>query len=322
MADVTHSHDNTLHWLLGGALVLIGLFAIIMLVLVKSQADSVTTTTAINNASPTVVSEFISTAANGGSDDFSSGIALTAGTTKTIHINGVVQDTNGRADISTVALALYRSGATGGAGCTADNNDCYPVSSCTLATNSDTTQKTYDCSVALKYFTDATDTGSTFAVQNWTAGITVTDASSATGTSSSSVEVNTLLALTIPSSLSFGSLALGTTTTSSNNVTYTLTQQGNQAADVEASMPNAGLTCSSIGNIDNSRVKWALTSVGYADAGATALTSSAVNTVANITRQSDDSTATSSNLFWNISVPSTGVAGTCSGTMTITAVAH
>lgn len=318
------SPNNSSHWLIGGALLLTSFFLVIAIVVVNTNADSVSTTASVGNATPAVDSVYISSTSGGGSGTDMTSITLTAGTTKTVYVNGVVSDANGGSDIPStgVAVKMYRSGATGGASCTADNNDCYAVSgaTCTLGAANSTT-RTYDCPVALQFWADATDSG-TYSAQNWIASVTVTDTAGPATSSANTdtTEVNSLTALSIPSSISYGSLALGAETTNSNNQELTISQQGNTQADVNISS-SAAMTCT-IGTILVSSQKWATTDVGATDVGATALSGTPTQvTGLNVAVRTSEVTNTSSILYMNISVPTTNVGGSCTGTNTITAIA-
>jgi len=305
------------HWLSGIVLVLaVGL--VTTLIYVKSQADSVTTTTSISNAAPTISNVYISSTANGKVDSYTGGISLIAGTTKTVYVNGTVSDTNGYSDIASVSAKFYRSGVTNGATCTTSNNDCYLVSGCTLSNGSGNTED-YSCAVPLEYYADATDASGTYAAQDWKAFAIVSDVSTASAnTTHSGVEVNTLTALSIPSTLSFGAFGLGTSTTNSNNQDMTITQAGNDIADVAVSQA-AALTCTS-GSIPAANIQWSVTDISYNASGTFPLDTNPHDTDLAVQLQTSG-TPTTKNLYWNIAIPSSAVSGSCTGTTTITTLA-
>jgi hypothetical protein len=316
--------SRALHYILGASLVMIAVFAISAFVMVNSQADTPTASTTINNSNPTVLTKFISTTSNAGTDGFSGGtIDLVGGSTRTIWINGLVADSNGEADISDVDIRLRRSGVSGS--CSEDPNSCRLVSNCTLDTAAGTAlQVGYNCSIALEYYTDSTSGGGEFPGENWILEVTVNDLSAGTTTDAAlTKEVETRLALTIPATISYGSLALGANTTSANNVAMNIAQAGNDNADVEVHMTAGNLACltgaTSTGNIPRSNLSWALTDVDWNHGSVAALTGTAADTNLNVAyRHGSNPTA---NLFWNISIPASGVGGTCSGTVTVSAIA-
>lgn len=321
MSQTTSNHST--HWLIGGALALTSVFLVVAIVIVNSNADDVTTSTTVSNATPTVTSVYISSSANGGADSYGSGITLTAGSTATVHVNGVFTDTNGGGDIpdNGATVKFFRTAATGGAACSADNNDCYSVSgvSCTLGVASGNT-RAYDCPVALQYWADATDAG-TYIADNWTASVTVTDTAGPATSSASTktVEVNSLTALSIPSTIAYGSLALGASTTNVNNVEKTISQSGNTQADVNVSS-SAAMTCTT-GTIGVGNQEWAVTDVSFGGGGTQLTGTPAQVTGLNVAVRTSEVTDTSSILYWNIVMPPNGAGGSCTGTTTITALA-
>lgn len=315
------NEDRSSDQLVLGGLLFLVFSLVVALVFVYTRAgvtesgESPTTTAEIANESPAVDSVNVAYADNGSHIATSTGLALTPGTTKTVVVWGVVSDPNGFNDIDNVALKFYRSGATGGSACADDENDCYSVASCTLSGGSGTTEH-YACTIALAYNTDSSTTGGAYPTENFAALVTVADLSAVTTSSSADAEVNTLLALDIPTAIAYGTFALGATTTSVNNQTMTLTQKGNDVADVAVS--GTDMTCT-LGTIPVANQKWALTDVGYTDA-TNALSVSATDTNAAIGYQTTASASTK-DVHWNIGIPSTGVRGSCSGTNTISILA-
>ena len=311
------NNDSLLHWMLGGALTII-LVLVGALVYVSSQADTVTTETEITNTAPAVDSVFISDATNGLADDYPGGtITPTAGATKTLNINGVVSDANGTADIASVKMAFYRSGATNGSACTADQNDCYPVVGCALSADTSTTQK-YNCAITVQFWADSTDAGGRFAAEDWQVYVEVEDLAVTTGSNNAvSKEMGTLLSVNIPASISYGTFGLGSTTTNANNQEMIITQKGNDQADVEVS--GTAMTCTDIGTIPVGNQEWALTDIGHGTGSD--LTGIAADTNLAVGYRDEDLTDVTKTLYWNIEVPATGVKGTCSGTNTVSVIA-
>ncbi|MFC1618031.1 hypothetical protein ACFL2B_02000 [Patescibacteria group bacterium] len=277
-----------------------------------------------NAASPVLGTIYASSAQYGHAHTYqSSGIDPTIGGTTTIHINGYVTDTDGVSDTSgwTIRGTFYRSSISGASGCSADNNNCYVIANGTCATrvvNSTTLE--YDCPVAVEYYADATDTGSAYASDTWNPWMYASDGTGGFDmdfkVAGVKPEYNTKLGLSIPDTINYGNLANNTSTTSANNQVQTITQQGNDVADVEVS--GLDLTCTS-GTIPIGNTQWSLTDVGYNGTGTTALTSSSTDTNLNVGLQTNG--LITKNLYWDILIPY-DVYGTCSGNTTITAVAH
>jgi hypothetical protein len=270
------------------------------------------------NASPAVDSVYISDSANSQTDDYHD-IAITpiAGGTKILHINGLVSDTDGEVMIGNTSLVFYRSGLTDTYNCGADNNNCYRVSTCDLSSNNETTKK-YDCPISLEYYTDATDAGGRFPGDNWVAYVKTINASSSEAINNSTTkEVATVLSLDISGVINYGGLSLGDVTTADNNYELVIAQKGNSLADVEVS--GADMTCD-IGSIPVGNQKWSLSDVSYNSGSTVALSTTPTRTNLNMGYRDDDGTALTKALFWNISIPATGIKGSCSGSNTITAI--
>lgn len=272
--------------------------------------------------SPTVVSVVIATTANGQSDSFPGGsIDLTAGTTRTVYVNGVVEDLDGKADIVSVSGTLHRSGAPSGDLCTADTANCYVVSACALGDNADPNQKTFSCQMNLLHIAQSTVSGGQFPSENWVAYVSVTDGVTSATNNATNKEMQSLLSLTIPSTIAFGARSLGDQSTAGNNVEMILTQKGNTEADVEVSMSATGLSCVS-GTIPRANIKWALTDVEYTNGGNTALTASPVDTNIYVAYGTNGTPNPTKTLYWNLAIPIEGVGGYCSSAVTVSSIAH
>ncbi len=308
--------EKSLHYILGASLAAIAVFVVVALVMINSQAS--TSEVDITNSSPTIVDIYYEDEAYGQTEFYSGTIDdLAAGTTITRYVTGTVQDLNGNGDIETVELFFGRDSMLDSGSCTPDKNNCYQVATCDLQTNGNDDQKDFSCTLALNYFMDSTSTGGVAPTDNWEANIAVWDGV-AQVTSTLDIEVETLMALSIPGSIDYGTLALGASTTTSDNQLMTITQTGNDEADVEVSSA-AAMTCTH-GTIPVANQEWSLTDVDYGTG--TDLSGSAADTNLNVAYQTSDTTPTTGSVYWNIAIPSTTVGGTCTGTTTITALAH
>lgn len=322
---VSNDNSNALTWVLGGALMLIALFVVILLVSVNSQADSVSTTTTVTNVAPTVDTlvlkdNGVTVAANGT-------LTLNAGTTESVTITGTVSDDNGVStsfalgDLTSIKSSLKLTSATCTSAGNNDNNNCYFTDSagtCTLGAVVDTTTINYTCTFSPQYYADGSMTGAAAPTDTWTATVIVTDDSTTTGTSTQLFEIGTLLALSIPATIDYGTLAREASTTNTNNQHMTITQYGNDVADTEVS--GTTMTCTVVGSILASGQKWSLTDLSAGATGVTALTGTAVDSNFGISYRTDDASALTKILYWNIIMPAVA-SGTCTGTNTITAIA-
>ena len=301
------------------ALIAVSFILIVGIVIRYTSAADVTATAEITNTAPTVDTIRVATTAYGTDTLTSSGILPTIGNNRTIHINGQITDLNGETDIASSTLSLVFHKTTSTNACTADKNDCYRITSCaTDYTTGDDTQITYNCEVPLAYWIDATDAASIYESDNWTAYVAVSDIATAQGTLTSTIEVNSLLALNLPEAIDYGTRSLGEISSSTTNVATILTQRGNTKADVEVS--GTDMSCTLLGTIPVAAQKWSLTDVNHA--AGTALTTSAAAAARNLDLRTDDTNELTANLYWNIAIPSTGVKGICSGSNTMAIIAQ
>lgn len=314
--------SKSLHYVLGAALALIAVFVVVALVMINSQATDTNTTVTITNAAPVAEAIYLSNDAETGDggqqvDDYGAGTidSLVSGSTKSLYLTGYVSDTNGALDITGVIARLYRTTQT--ITCSADENDCYIDASCDTFAKADT-QLYYSCGpFAVQYFADSTVDGGGYIGDNWTGSVIVTDGT-LTDDITLNKEMGLLLSLDIPTAINYNTLALGAETTTENNQMMQLVQFGNDEADVNVSSA-AAMVCTIDGTIPVGNQEWALTTdVNYGSG--TDLTTSPVDTNAYVAYRTGASET--KNLHWNIGIPTTGVAGVCTGTTVITAIAH
>lgn len=304
------------------------------IILVSSRADDTSGTASVNNTAPTV-DTVITTASSGGSDsgnNGSTGVTISESpSTTTIYVRGQVTDLNGCEQISTASgdwqLKQYRTGASGagaGATCTtADSNDCYnftesevTLSNCTVG-GSDTTAD-YQFTATLSPYVDATDTSSVYSSDNWTSKVTVTDSSGSVATGTDVFEVAGTIALALGGScINYGSLSLGQ---NSSDVTCDVTNTGNGAITVQVSGDH-DMYCNGPGsaNIPLANGKYSGTaSLAYASKVALSTTPTTISDIT-ITPNRTGS-GYSRNVYFQLGVPSSGVGGTCSNTVSFTAL--
>jgi hypothetical protein len=149
--------------------------------------------------------------------------------------------------------------------------------------------------------------------------VVVTDSGSLSGNAvSSTSEVSSLISLNVTASIAYGSLALGDTSAADQTVTITNTGNRNMDADVKA---DGNMACTGVGSITVGQVKYSLSGgFTYASAG-TAMTTSDANVNNSTAQRTNDASASTTAVYFKIQIPTTGVAGTCSNTLTFTAIA-
>lgn len=251
----------------------------------------------VNNSLP----EASSASLNGGS-----AIVLNENTTKSVSVTGTVTDNNSCKDLSQVHVAVYKSGAT----CTelghANNDTCYfwtdsnPSNDASCTGFSDTI---YDVSHSfdVQYYADP---------GTWVTTITPVDTTAAgTSDTSSNVTLNELQALAVSSTLSYGSVNNGQSSTGDHTITTSNT--GNVAIDFDVS--GTDLTCAALGTIPVGNQEYSLSS--FSHGAGTALTTSATEVNADLTAPSAGTVPVTDPSYWQIAIPN-GVKGVCSGTIT------
>src|SRR3989338_4762419 len=257
------------------ALVAIAFIRIVGLVIRYTGAADVTTSAEIQNEPPTINTLRFATTAFNTDDLTSTGILPSVGNTRTIHINGLIQDNNGKTDIATSTISLTFHRTTKGNTCTTDQNDCYRTTTCT-----------FDYTL-----TSATDTAGAYADDNWTAEVTLADQAGSPATLTATIEVNSLLALNLPDGIDYGTRSLGEQSSSTTNVETPLTQRGNTRADVFVSGGTMG--CDALGTLPVNNQAWTLQNDGFASS--TVLSGTDTKTNRNIRLRTDDQNESSKN---------------------------
>jgi hypothetical protein len=244
-------------------------------------------------------------------------IALTEGATTTIYASSTVTDYNGYQDITNATSSVFRSGV--GAMCTPDDNSCYQVASTSCAySNCAGTSCTLKCRADLQYIADPTDTGSTYAAQNWFARLFLQDSTGLTAlATSSSVDVLTLRALRVNTpAIDFGSLAAGADTGSVNAAT-TLLNTGNTPIGIQVAGTDLAGTASTI---PVGAQKYATTTFAYGSCSVCQfLTGSATNVNVSLAKPTATTSAVTSDIYWGIAVPNGTDVSTHQGTNTFIA---
>jgi hypothetical protein len=265
-------------------------------------ADTAGGTVSILNTAPTMGTVTLLNQA--GAD---AAITLSAGGTVVVTASATVTDTNGGADISNASGTLYHS--TNVSGDADEENTHITNSSCVLGTPSSN-----DVVVTCKFTMNFMALGGT-----WTANLTAVDNSSAQVSGTDDNTVNALAGLiVVEDTIDFSSLALGANSTSGADMT--VRSQGNVVIDAQYSGNN--FTCT-IGTIGVGNTSYGLTNVSY-DELTTALTAGATTQTAFDLGVRGIATANGANSekneYWGIKIPTSGVSGTCTNTLTVTAI--
>jgi hypothetical protein len=215
-------------------------------------------------------------------------------------------------DLASVKVAVFKDGTTCSAGGDANNDTCYIWTDASPSTNGSCLGGT-DTSYAVSHSFDLqfyADPGT------WKTAITPSDsAGEGTVATSSGTTVNSLQALAVSSTISYGSVANGATSTGDH--TATVTDTGNTAIDYKTS--GQDLTCTGgIGSIPVGNEQYSLSSFPYGSGTALSTTPTDVN--ADLATTTVDNVPVTDPIYWQLSVPN-GVRGTCSGSVTFTAEA-
>lgn len=320
-----------IHFAYGAILLAVGLIVIAVVFLFRSEAQDITLD--ITNVAPTISNVKMclgSTASDNASISGCSSISnvnLTANSTTDLSLFFQASDSNGVDDLGSTATGVYYLSTTT-SGCTADNNDCYrDDATCQKITPTiDGTDAWYRCDMAVEYYALHS-----VGAPVWNAYVGVLDQGSLLTTSDAYLnEITYLVAGTFPT-VDFGSLALGYTSTAGDNIQTAHQNLGNTVADIRVSMSNTDtneeIDCD-LGGIPDSNVKFDYDDlngdVGYASAGVTLESQGVGYSDLNLdlaVRTNDSSPEGPNNpaqagddieyIYWNITVPTSGVGGTC-----------
>ena len=237
---------------------------------------------------------------NGGED-----ITLTGGATTTIYATGTVSDLNGYTDLVGATSTIFRSGV--GESCILDNNNCYisGASQCTF-TNCAGTSCDIICSADMYYHADPTDIG-TFGGETWRALLAVTDAGGSVATATApSVDLVTLRAIEVGSSIDYGTLEVNANT-GSYNATTTIENIGNDALDV--AIEGTDLTDGGTSAIPVNEQIFATSTFTYAACTfCSALNTTPINYELNLAKPTSTTPSIVDEIFWGIEIPF-GVSG-------------
>jgi hypothetical protein len=266
----------------------------------------------VNNVAPVVSNVVL----NGSND-----ITLAENTTTNTTVTATITDNNSCQDIVTVRTNTYRSGI-GNAGCTANNaNNCYYQVTCTVVggtcTGNTDPSANYTCTVTLQYHADPTDVNTQYPAQNWLATVEAIDGGSNShdAESASGVEMISLVALNVTSSINYGSLSTGQS--SPTNQTSTVTATGNTGIDTELS---GTVMTNGLDNIPVANQQYDAVTFNTGLSEGIALTASPVLLALNVNKTTVTASPANDPIYWGITIPAAISSGTYTGTNTVTAV--
>lgn len=297
--------------------VVYGLVMVILLVLMvdKMNAVTVSTSVTITNNNPTIDNSFISCSVD---DDTDGSYTPSAGSRNNVGTGDyavwctvVVSDNNSYQNISLVWAEIYESGsAWGGAD---DVDDHYSDASCSSLNNGTGTDAGYNCSFgSFEYYADQ---GSwTFQVRAWDGGT----GANATGTYAQTI--SSLKAIEAQASIGFGTLTPGATNDPLDK-TFLINNTGND--DITTTATGANMDCTfptGVGSdIVSTNVHYAFTGAVYASACGSLGTSPEWDCgTFNIQDRESSGTNDENITYWGISIP-LGVGGSCSANLEFTA---
>lgn len=242
-------------------------------------------------------------------------LTLSAETTKLLNCSATISDLNGYADISSVRGVFHNSSAESGASDTRDN---YKNATCAFTNAGSGTTRDVQCTFSIWYHANPAA---------WTVYFNATDSGGLTGSNTTTVTLNSLVALNVSeTSISFGTVSLGGT---SSEITTNIKNTGNVVIDlnINESLYSGYMNCTDTGS-DDIQTNAASTGVRYNTTtgfsfAATSWNLTSTNPLADVNWvESSDSgtpTAPSNPLYWLIKLPASGLTGSCSTTVRISA---
>lgn len=276
-----------------------------------ATANSRTSTYTINNVSPSLGLLVL----NGGAN-----IRVNlkdAGDKAVSTINTSVTDYNGCTNLVSATAIIYMSNATNGYNCSANNNDCYQITTTnciqTECDSVDDPTATYTCTANLKYYAAPTDnsTNNPNVSHNWLSRLQVFDGLNYGATSSTGVELLTNTALDVTEVLiDFGSDMFAGENSGANNATTTVYNAGNSPIDTNLSGTDMAGVPSGILDVGN--IKWSFNQYfNYNFTGQT-LTIAGQNADTE-TPKATTTTEVYDKVYWGVGIPFAADASTYTG---------
>ncbi len=327
---MSHKDRGHLYVLLGVCLILIVFLNLHLFI--TMQASDQEQEVGVGNAAPTADNVYIATNTehNFDSANHEGTVSPIDNSLKTVYVYGEVTDNNGCTDLlgstSNWEIVLYRSSVSGAEACTLDNNECYELdtsSNLTLAGCSGEGDLTanFEGSLDLAYWADQTVSGA-YAADNWVAWVKPFDVNVAEGTpATGTFEMNGLAAIQVSSSVSYGVVNLNEI---SEVQTVTVTQTGNVAADVQQTALVDALDCDGEGEVPLTKIKMDTDiAFDYSTEGVSFVgsTGAALLSDLDLSVRTDEVSPMTADIYLRLQMPSIGLRGVCSGTVTFLGVA-
>jgi hypothetical protein len=256
-------------------------------------------------------------------NDGDNSVSLSEGNTTDVTVTATVTDEDGCEDIDSVSVKFFRTDV--GASADDDANNHYThvatLNSGTCEGGSDLSS-TWTAVIPVAYYADPTDAGSAHESTNWTAKVIPSDKTETGTDGTDTIEMETLTALNITSTIVFGKMDLGADTGTVDK-TATVTNTGNKSIGVQVDGygknddDGKSMDCTT-GSIPIENEKYSKTAE-TAYASKTALTDTAA-TISDFSVAQRTSGVSTGVLYWGMGMPINGVGGNCSGIIAFTAL--
>ncbi|NTW22415.1 hypothetical protein HGA34_02595 [Candidatus Falkowbacteria bacterium] len=284
-----------------------------------AAANYRTNTYTINNVSPVLGSLVLNSSTN---------ITLNskgAGDKSVSTINTSIVDQNGCATgLVSATAVIYMSNATNGSNCTANDNDCYQITTgnCVKSdcTDDNDTTATYTCTAGFKHFAIPTDDGATgnpWQPYNWLSRLQVYDGVNYAATSSPGVEVLASQVLDVSeSAIDYGNNLFAGDDTGTSSRATTVINYGNSPINTDLS--GTDMVGAPTGTLAVTQQKWSLTQNFNYPVG-TSLTN--VDQTVNVNLLKPTTTAdVSKKIYWGIGIPFGAESSAYTGSNIFTAI--
>lgn len=340
----SNSKQGSAHLVYGIAFTIIAVAAVIALILTRSSADDSSSSVTITNEPPTIDNMTISTSEYGSA---TTTLWLAEGVTPTdLFIHGKASDTNTCQEIDDPSLfaiagnwefSVFLATVSNTSTCTEDIDTCRRTDnvSTTLGnsnspnagsdggacTGASDTSLNYQVKYHMPHYSQPTDTDSSSSDTTWAGVVKLKDDTAAEEiTSSTAFELGGLLAMELTTGVDFGTMPLASSTGTKGRQTLGIGNTGNRTLD--ATKSGGTVSCSG-GTFNFSRVyfnvtesEFGLASGVHRNLGTTGSTTMSLG----LTKRDTSSSSSSTQLYLAIHTPTSGVRGTCNGTITLTSL--